>query len=86
MSDPLFQMHIGSETLSKDELSEITGCTRKADQLAWLKTAGWVHLTTRAGEPVVGRWYARMRLAGVEPADTSSVIHAKSRPNFAALD
>jgi len=63
----LFEMPMSSETLSQEELLAITGCSRRNDQIAWLNGAGWIHVTNRAGEPIVGRLYARMRLAGITP-------------------
>ena len=37
-----------------------------------------------AGRPIVGRWFARLRLAGVQP--TAAGAQPVGRPNFAALD
>ena len=56
-----------SETLTIEEICTISGAVRKADQIAWLKKNGWLHHTTRAGDPVVGRLYARLKLAGINP-------------------
>lgn len=63
----LFEMPLASETLSADEVQEITGAARKADQVGWLESHGWHYVRTRAGEPIVGRLYARLRLAGINP-------------------
>lgn len=57
-----------SEVLSNEELAEITGSPRRKEQLEWLDEHGWVYTTTRAQMPVVGRLYARMRLAGLDPS------------------
>ena len=64
----MFEIPIASETLDTDELTTITGCPRKGEQVEWLTTNGWVHHRTRAGAPVVGRLYARLKLAGITPA------------------
>jgi len=56
-----------SETLSHEELVEITGSARYGGQVAWLNENGWKHHRNRAGAPIVGRWYARMKLAGITP-------------------
>lgn len=63
----IFEMTIESETLSLDEVAMITGCARKADQIIWLEAQGWTYVKTRAGEPIIGRMYARLKLAGISP-------------------
>lgn len=63
----LFEMTLESEMLSKNELVEITGTSRRADQIAWLQAQDWRFFQTRAGEPIVGRMYARLKLAGITP-------------------
>lgn len=69
---PLFEMPMPSETLDPEELVKITGCSRKSDQVEWLASNGWTHHRTRAGEAVVGRLYARLKMAGINPAAMSS--------------
>ena len=64
----IFELALPSETLSTDEVSEISGCSRKSDQIDWLKQNGWHFLQNRAGAPVIGRLYARLKLAGINPA------------------
>lgn len=72
-----------SETLNSDELVAITGCGRRGDQLAWLQAAGWTYVTNRAGEPIVGRLYTRLRLAGITP---SALMAAGGwAPDFSSL-
>ena len=63
----LFEMPIASETLAAEELQAITGAARKADQISWLELHGWHYYRTRGGEPIVGRLYARLKLAGISP-------------------
>lgn len=58
------------ETLSPAEVRELSGCFRRSGQIDWLKRNGWVHFLNRAGMPIIGRQYARMRLAGIDPANT----------------
>jgi hypothetical protein len=65
-----------SETLTLAELREITKAKRKSRILQWLKSNGWKHFENAAGEPVVGRVYARYKLAGMN-VPSSSV-----EPNF----
>lgn len=59
-------MPIESEILSPDELAGLCGRTRKDDQRTWLNAQGWNYLTNAAGAPIVGRWYARLKMAGVD--------------------
>lgn len=63
----LFEMPMPSETLSGEEIQDITGAARKADQVAWLELHDWHYYRNRAGEPIVGRLYARLKLAGINP-------------------
>lgn len=79
----LFELPLSSETLSQDEVVAITGCSRRGDQIAWLAAAGWTHVTNRAGEPVVGRLYARLRLSGITPS--ALVQNGGWTPDFSAL-
>jgi hypothetical protein len=67
----MFEFPAMSEILDGDELAQITGCARKSDQASWLKKQRWVHILNKAGIPIVGRMYARMKLAGIEPASLS---------------
>lgn len=57
-----------SETLDAEEVAAITGRKRPKEQREWLDRNGWTHRLTAAGHPVVGRVYARMMLAGINPA------------------
>ena len=63
----LFEFPLADETLNADELHRITGCARAAAQAEWLTEAGWVFHKNRAREPIVGRLYARLKMAGIEP-------------------
>lgn len=56
-----------SEFLDEDELIRLTGYSLPSKQITWLQENGWRHERTAAGRPVVGRVYARLRLAGVKP-------------------
>lgn len=64
----IFDFPLASETLSPEEVTQITGATRKRDQIEWLTCNGWAYHRNRAGEPIVGRLYARLRMAGINPA------------------
>lgn len=69
----MFELPIASETLSGEELQLITGCARRNDQIAWLEAAGWTYVKNKAGEPVVGRLFARMKLAGINPSSLATI-------------
>lgn len=68
------EISLQSETLTDDEIATITGAVRAALQIEWLRANKWIYTTTRAGNPVVGRFYARMRLAGIEPDTRSAAV------------
>ncbi len=70
-----------TELLTVDELVEITGRKTNAAQRAWLDRAGWCYVVNAAGRPIVGRWYARMTLAGVR-ADGAVTAN---EPDFSAI-
>lgn len=64
----VFEMTLESEILNPEEITQITGCARKTDQVRWLEENGWTHHCNKAGIPIVGRLYARLKLAGITPA------------------
>lgn len=68
----LFEMPIDDEILSSEELAQITGCARKTDQIDWLCGNDWTYHKNKAGEPIVGRLYTRLRLAGINPKALTS--------------
>jgi len=63
----IFELQLQSETLTEDEISDISGCVRRNDQVNWLKNNGWVFILNHAKVPKVGRLYARLKLAGINP-------------------
>ena len=78
----MLEQSLQSETLSNDELADITGCVRYAGQFDWLNDNDWKHFKNRAGAPIVGRWYARMKLAGITPQAANAEAWA---PDFATI-
>ena len=54
-----------TEHLSLDELREIAGASRKSRVIAWLEANRWTYSKNANGEPIVGRLYARYKLAGM---------------------
>lgn len=65
------QLNVSLETeiLAPEEIGEISGRARKDDQMAWLRLNGWKFSINATGQPIVGRLYARMKLAGIELSD-----------------
>ena len=73
---------IQSEILTPAELADITGCKTKDKQIEWLTTHGWSFFRNAGGRPIVGRYYARMALAGVR---IGNMTHSNGEPNFDAI-
>lgn len=79
----LFDLHAADLTLAKSELTAITGCGTNKGAIEWLKLNRWHHCTNRAGDPIVGRLYATMKLSGV---DVKTMIQPEAwTPDFAGL-
>lgn len=66
-------MEIQSETLADEELATITGYQTPSRQIQWLSNNHWQYVLTGARRPVVGRVYARLKLAGVKPSAANAV-------------
>ncbi|WP_096515418.1 DUF4224 domain-containing protein [Pseudomonas izuensis] len=66
-------MELHSETLTDDELATITGYQMPSRQIQWLKENHWQFVLTGARRPIVGRVYARLKLAGVKPTASNAV-------------
>lgn len=69
--------------LNADEVAELTGRKRTADQLKWLLLRGWQHEINAAGRPIILRSYAEDRLSGRKPKQTATP--PAILPNFAAI-
>lgn len=83
MTNPAAQLLLsGSIDLAQDELERITGSKRARDQVAWLDSKQWKYELTKGREPVVGRWYATMRLAGITPQAATAQAWA---PDFTGV-
>lgn len=67
-------MDIQSEILAEDEISAITGFKLARSQINWLKQHGWHYELTGARRPIVGRVYARLKLAGVKPTGANAIV------------
>ena len=50
--------------LSTEELAELTGYMRNADQRRWLTKHGWKHEVSATGRPIVSKSYAETMLSG----------------------
>jgi hypothetical protein len=66
-------MEIQTETLGEEEIVAITGYQLPSKQIQWLATNGWQYALSGARRPVVGRVYARLKLAGVKPTAMNAV-------------
>lgn len=66
-------MSEASEFLSDEELADMIRAKTPKKQIAWLTDKGWKFEINAAKRPVVGRLYARLRLAGVEPTPSVAV-------------
>jgi len=64
----MFELPLPSETLEPEEIVKISGCKRDSDQVDWLKKNNWVFFQNRSGAPIIGRLYARLKMAGINPA------------------
>ena len=69
-------MHIQTETLAEEELATISGYQTPSKQIQWLTDNNWEFVLTRARRPIVGRMYARMKLAGIQPFGVKAVAEA----------
>lgn len=78
----LFELPLASETLTADEVVQITGCARRGDQIEWFSCNGWAFHKNRAGEPIVGRLYARLKMAGISLATLTT---GGWSPDFSAI-
>lgn len=61
-----------SEFLDGQELATMIGQKQTRSQRAWLDSHGWRYEVNAAGRPVVGRVYARLKLADVKPNATTA--------------
>ncbi len=71
-------MEFQSETLADEELTTITGYQIPSKQIQWLTDNRWEFVLTGARRPVVGRVYARLKLAGVKPSAVNAVTETWS--------
>ncbi|WP_158892914.1 MULTISPECIES: DUF4224 domain-containing protein [unclassified Pseudomonas] len=63
-----------SEFLDGQELATMIGRKQARGQRAWLDSHGWRYKINAAGRPVVGRVYARLKLAGVKPNAANAAV------------
>ena len=69
-------MHIQTETLAEEELATISGYQTPSKQIQWLTDNHWEFVLTGARRPIVGRLYARMKLAGIQPLSVRTIADA----------
>lgn len=73
-----------SEFLTPEEMAELTGYSRTAQQKDWLDKNGLHYKVNAAGRPIVNRLYARMAMAGVTPTAAGMTSTAWT-PDFSVL-
>ena len=78
----IFELPIPSETLAADELADVTGARTGDGQRSWLDANLWKYHTNREGRPIVGRMYARLKLAGI---DASALTPQAWAPDFSGI-
>jgi len=78
----IFELPIESETLTTDEVIQITGCQRRTDQVEWLTCNGWAFHKNKIGDPIVGRFFARLKMAGIR---LDSVAPSAGMPDFSKV-
>ena len=81
---------LDTEFLSAEELAEMSGYVLPRSQRQWLKDNGWNFVVNASGKPIVGRLYARLKLAGIDPEAVLSPSKpapaaASWSPDFSAL-
>jgi len=71
-----------SETLTTDEVIQIMGCQRRTDQVEWLTCNGWAFHKNKIGDPIVGRLFARLKMAGIR---LDAVAPSAAMPDFSKV-
>lgn len=71
--------------LTSEELRELTGFVRPANQLQWLRENGWKFAEDAQRRPKVARTYFELRLGGVSAADIRTEPAVAVAPRFEAL-
>lgn len=74
----LLNLPLETELLSPEEIAQLTGRSRRDQQIRLLADNGWMFWRNAAGIPVVGRLYARFKLGGIELshlAPSPGVVH-----------
>ncbi len=65
--------------LTDDELKDLTGYQRHADQRQWLLRHAWTFVVAATGRPIVSRAYAENQMGAAQPKQ------ATWTPNVAAI-
>lgn len=66
--------------LTADQIADLTGYQRHADQRKWLAARGWVFEVSATGRPIVSNAYAEQRLGGAASKEKPAW-----QPNLAAI-
>ena len=63
----IFEMRLTSDIPHAEDLSKITGCARRGDQIEWLTGNGWISHKNKANNPIAGCMSARLKMTGLNP-------------------
>ena len=66
--------------LTEEEVQELTGYKRHADQRRWFNERAWVIEVSRVGRPIVSRDYAKIKTGSAEIKQTRKL------PDFSKLE
>lgn len=61
----IVQSDIHDEFLTKEEIERITGYSSMRGMMSWLDDKQWEFGVNHKNEIIIGRWYARLKMAGV---------------------
>lgn len=70
--------------LTPDDVVELTGYQRHADQRRWLTSRGWIFEVSRIGRPIIGRDYAKQK-TGFSVTGVDAPRRKTWAPNVAAI-
>ena len=81
----LFQFPEKPDTLTSEEMLEITNSHRREGQIKWLSENGYIYEVYADGWPRVHRYYQLCRMLGLKPQDFMTGIKAWT-PDFSKLN
>lgn len=76
----IIQSDLATEFLTDDEIQELTGSKQLKQQMDWLNGKQWEYAINRQNKVKIGRWYARIKMAGV--ALDNVKVDTANKPRF----